>query len=105
MIEKRVHLMRAGYVTQDLQLLFLLFPTSVLCLREFFDRCPVGFDCACPLLMFRLGFFDCCLGLRDCLLPSVALLDRGGFFLAALAFALLLLSLKRECSFAGCFIV
>ena len=45
--------------------------------------------------MFRRGFFDRCLGLRDCLLPSVALLDRGGFFLAALAFALLLLSLSN----------
>ena len=55
--------------------------------------------------MFRRGFFDRCLGLRDCLLPSVALLDRGGFFLAALAFALLLLSLKRECGLASRFVV
>jgi hypothetical protein len=55
--------------------------------------------------MFRLGFFDRCLGLRDCLLPAVAFLDRGGFFLAALALALLLLSFKCECGVASHFVI
>jgi hypothetical protein len=46
--------------------------------------------------MAPLGFFNRCLGLRDCLLPALALLRPGGFFLQALAFTLPLLFLEPQ---------
>jgi hypothetical protein len=63
------------------------------------------FDFACPLVMVPLGFFNRCLGFRDRLLPSLSILSERGFFLAAVDFALPLLSLERECGLAGGLIV
>src|SRR3954452_16411119 len=88
-----------------LQLLFLLLPTRVLRLRPFRDRGAIGFDCACPLVMVPLGLFDRSLGLRDCLLPSLALLRLSCFFLPAFAFALPLLFLERQCGLTRCLVV
>src|SRR4051794_11134447 len=85
-----------GVAQSDLQLLFLLLPTRVLRLRPFLECRAHEFECACPFVMFPLGLFNRCLGLRDCLLTSLALLRRRGFFLAALAFALPLFSLERH---------
>ena len=94
-----------GAAQSDLQLLSLLLPTGVLCPRPFFECRAVGFDCACPFVMVPLGVLNRCFGLRDCLLPSLALLRLSCFFLLVLAFALPLLFLERQCGLAGCFIV
>src|SRR5512139_2049543 len=65
-------------------------------LRPFFECGAFGFDCACPLVMEPPGFFDRHLRLRDLLIPALALLRPGGFFLPALALALPLLSLECQ---------
>lgn len=86
------------------QLLLLLLPTSLFCLRPFFDCGALGFDGGCPLFMLRFAFFERCLRLGDCLLSPLALLLPGGLFLPALAVTPPLLPLESQCGLAGCLV-
>src|SRR3954447_17162955 len=90
---------------RNLQLLLLLLLTGILRLRLFVDGGTLRFDCACPLVMLAFGIFDRCLGFRDCLVPSLAILSEGGLFLLPLGFAAALLSLERQRGLAGCLVI
>src|SRR5215468_3335084 len=71
----------------NIELLPLLFPTSLLGLRPFFERVAFVFDGRCPPVVLPFGFFDSSLRLGNCLLAALPLLLPDGLFLPTLVFA------------------